>query len=359
MNHESAARLSNNFGALRLLLAYMVILSHSPELVDGNRSREVLTRMFGTLSFGELAVDFFFVISGFLITASFLESRSGSDYLVKRVLRIYPAYLVAYLLCTFALAPLVGGQLAVQSPEFWLRNVLRMLSLGQPFVSGPVFDGNAIPLLNGAVWTIRYEFGAYLIVLAAGSLGVMSKRVVVAGAAVVLLVAQTAIGAIDGTGLSVPLVITPVRLFTFFVSGAMFYLYRDRVHYSSRNAIVAAGFLLPLMLFKPAAEPALVVFGAYLMFYFAFAVHSKRLAQIGTQYDLSYGVYLYGWPVTSVLIWHRPDASPWAIFALTVLLSSGFALLSWITIERPAVRLKSMLLRRLRRRALTATGDFT
>ncbi|RYD28140.1 MAG: acyltransferase, partial [Lysobacteraceae bacterium] len=77
----------------------MVVLAHTPELIDGNRSRELLTRLFGTISFGELAVNCFFIVSGYLISASYLNSPSAGSYLSKRVARIYPGFIVAFAIC--------------------------------------------------------------------------------------------------------------------------------------------------------------------------------------------------------------------------------------------------------------------
>jgi peptidoglycan/LPS O-acetylase OafA/YrhL len=141
-----APRTPNNLGALRLLLAALVILSHSSELVDGDRSREILTRVFGTLSFGELGVDGFFLISGYLITKSYQTSHSAGGFLLRRILRIYPGFVVSYVLCVFALGPFVGGPISHVSA---LRVVAEALSLHGPQVPG-VFPETPYAVLNGS-----------------------------------------------------------------------------------------------------------------------------------------------------------------------------------------------------------------
>ena len=157
----------NNFGVLRLVFAALVIISHSPELVDGNRSRELLTRLFGTLSFGEVAVDGFFLVSGYLITKSFAERPDWYSYVTKRVLRIFPGYTIAFWVCIIIIAPLAGH--SGSSFRNFSHNLLRNITLSQPDIPD-VFNGMPFPALNGAMWTIPYEFRCYLAVLVGGLL---------------------------------------------------------------------------------------------------------------------------------------------------------------------------------------------
>ena len=143
----------NNIGALRLLLATLVILSHCPQILDGNRSRELLTRIFGTMSFGEVAVDGFFIISGYLITKSYLSSSSPSDYLQKRILRIYPGFLASFWICVFAVAPLAGVRRSFFSAAMLIKQLLLSLLLQWPISRG-AFQGMAFHELNSSMWTI-------------------------------------------------------------------------------------------------------------------------------------------------------------------------------------------------------------
>ncbi|MGH6838827.1 MAG: acyltransferase family protein [Methylocella sp.] len=338
-------RSSNNFGALRLLFAVLVILSHSLELVDGNRSREILTRIFGTLSFGELGVDGFFLISGYLVTKSFQDSRSAGEYVLKRVLRIYPGYVVAYLLCLLALGPFVGGQAAALS----IGKVLwRMVLLRAPEMEG-VFAGTPNAVLNGSMWTIKYEFLCYLLVLAAGLIGLLSKRFILSlltvGALALSAVLQNILGWFPDRLINFvgdPGLI--VRFIGVFGCGALFYLYRDRIRYDRRLSTLAGCGLMVMMFSPRLAVAALSILGGYVLFWFAFNVKSPTLAAVGQKVDLSYGVYLYAWPVQMLLIWLDPGISPWLVFIEATAIAGIFAFGSWWLVEKPFLNLKAAFL---------------
>jgi len=337
---------ANNFGALRLLFAYLVIVAHSPELVDGNASREPLNLIFGTITFGGLAVDGFFLISGYLITKSFVNSQSSLDYLWKRVLRIYPGYLVAFFAALFIVGPLAGGRFEGSSVHILVENLKRLALLQAPELPG-AFQGSHYPALNGSMWTISYEFRCYLIVLAIGATGALSKRWTVLAATALLLALSTM--NLDG---SLPW-LRSVRALTgdlnqataltgIFGVGACFYLFRDHLRYRGVASAVAAVLLL-LMLFSPLlATPGLAIFGGYVLFWFALAVRSERLRSIGESVDLSYGVYLYAFPIQKLIILFNPAISPWAVTAGTVVAASGVAWLSWRLIEKPALDLRGL-----------------
>ena len=138
-----SAQHGNNFNLLRFLFAALVIVSHAPELQDGDRSNELLSRLFGSISFGDLAVDSFFILSGFLIVKSWVSQPRVGCFLASRLLRIYPGFIAASLFCAFVVGPLYGG--ADYFQQFWWGGFVSGLARLELVVTNPVFAGTAYP----------------------------------------------------------------------------------------------------------------------------------------------------------------------------------------------------------------------
>ena len=113
----------NNFNRIRLVLASLVLLSHSFELIDGDNRREPLARLVHTTSLGYLAVCDFFLISGYLIVGSCLSRHEPLHFLKNRILRIFPGFLV----CAIFSVVLAGyfGRVRITSSKLILSRCSR------------------------------------------------------------------------------------------------------------------------------------------------------------------------------------------------------------------------------------------
>ena len=321
----------------------MVLLSHSFELKEEYAGREILTRLFGILTIGELAVDGFFLVSGFLIVQSWQRNPDLNHFLRNRILRIFPAFIVASLISAFLVGPL-GAEASTYFEQFYLMQFLKgILSLSPPVVP-TVFEGQPYPAVNIPLWSIGYEVRCYLLVALLGACGLAWKRplwLILGGSAFMLfIVSDILIPASAFSFLSVlgnPLQL--MRFVAFFSAGAAFYLFHDRIAYSRGSALFAALLLVVGLFQLQIAQLALLLPGAYLMFYFAFA-QLTFLEPFRTYPDISYGVYLYAWPIQKLLLWYFPSLSPGLLFLLSFILSCLLGLLSWQLVERPFLRLK-------------------
>ena len=320
----------------------MVLLSHAPEMMDGNASRELFHRFVGTnMTFGSVGVDGFFILSGYLIVQSWDRDPELWNFLRKRLLRIVPGYAVAVLLSV-----LVAGRLAPAVPHFFAhlgaRFAVSILLLREP-ITPAVMAGVHPPTVNGSLWSIMYEFRCYLLVALCGLAGLVRKGVpwmamtVLSFCLAYAPFAQHLVWHRYKMLTGEPLTI--YRLTGTFLLGGCFYLYRDRIPYRPATAAAAAALLLlGHILCRPYFELFFVLCAGYLLFYLG-QISLRALAFMRHIPDISYGVYLYGWPVEALWTWYR-HGSPWVTFAVSCVLCALLGWLSWEFVERPMLTLK-------------------
>lgn len=328
----------NNFNLLRFVFALLVILSHAPELTDGNRSREILTSIFHTISFGEMAVDGFFLLSGYLIVQSWIRLPKALPFFIKRILRIYPGFIVATCVCIFIVGPMASDQYAYFSQVKVADVFLNSLLLQPPF-SPSVFVGTKYAALNGAMWTIGYEFMCYLIVILLGIIGAIRNRWV--WLLITITIALTILLRNMGYATAFYFYLMPPELAYFFFTGGSFYLFRDKFNFKFKSQLL---FLMTTILLLGMFSTNYVIFilgiaGGVFMFNFSLRQISWLLG-FNKLPDISYGIYLYGWPIQKLYLWYYPLMSPWILFIVSGITSLFFGLMSWYIIENPCLNFK-------------------
>jgi peptidoglycan/LPS O-acetylase OafA/YrhL len=351
----------NNFDFLRFFLAAVVLCNHSFQAVHGTTGLyrlEWIGRLTrGQALAGELAVDAFFVISGFLITQSWLSNPSLGAFLWKRALRIYPAFLVVAIACLLVFGPLAAddGRRYLSDRSWWDDYALRVLALKRIDLQG-VLSGVPYPgMLNASTWTIRYEFWCYLAVALTGLMGILRRR----SAVLALFALCWALSAsarhwpdpfpttdfICFDLIPVPISQRWLGLASFFLAGVTFHLYRDRIARSRLYCGLSVGMLLLCAATGKGLAAALPLFGTYVLFYAAFS-QRPRLQKFGRRGDLSYGLYLYAYPVQQLLMLYAGRSlNAYSLSAIAFPIACALAWLSWRYVEAPCLRLKPRLAR--------------
>ena len=155
----------NNFNLIRFVAAVLVLYSHSYPLSRGPESVDHLASFIG-MTWGTIAVDVFFVTSGFLITYSFFSRKNIIAFIWARILRIYPALIVAVIFCVFVVGLFFTTNTVSeylfdpQTLKFFRRNIT--LFSGVKYELPGVFANNPyLHAVNGSLWTLPYEIKMY------------------------------------------------------------------------------------------------------------------------------------------------------------------------------------------------------
>jgi peptidoglycan/LPS O-acetylase OafA/YrhL len=309
-------------------------------------------------------VGMFFALSGFLIAGSALRSGKVGPFLANRCFRIVPALTVEVTLSALVLGPFFTTLPLKQyfSDPMLLQyfgNIVGHVALELP----GVFQHNPWPsVVNVNLWTLPPEFWCYLIMLALMVGGVLATPVrftlAVAGLAVVAL----------GLGLYDPVRFTVRHDNTHFTTwyivlmfffGVAMYLNARRVPVSVPLFLACgAGYYVLMLADLLGAVSGILL--TYCMVYIG--MQSFAWFDRWVKKDLSYGIYLYGFPLTQAVValllpqlGDLPKGVSFAvIFPLVLVLTGSFASLSWDYIEKPALRLRHLWVRKPRHQAAIA-----
>lgn len=321
----------NGFDTIRLAAACAVILSHAFPLTGVEEPLYALT---GQASIGTLAVSAFFLISGFLVSASHARS-SLQRFAIKRVRRIMPGLLVAVAVSAFLIGP-VFTELPLKayfaSTELWafLGNAV-FLPVGYDLPG--TFADRPLPAVNGSLWSLKYEAACYILVPL-----VMALTRWRAGAVILAVMASFAITRAIPEGVGGPILVIDLAasLFRFFGMGMLFFLFAEKIPISRSLGAVGA-LATALAAFTPVFVEVAAVAGSYALLVFG-AVAPEWFRNLTAKGDVSYGVYVYAFPIQQILVPLSIATGTWAWLANTVLalplaLMAGW--ISWRFVEKP------------------------
>ncbi|MFC7291398.1 acyltransferase family protein [Hirschia litorea] len=332
----------NNFNLVRLVLALLVCFDHAGLVWSGQTHTELLR--IGSVTAGFLAVNGFFVLSGMLIMRSLERGGAGLSYYLSRFLRLYPGLLALALVSVFIIGPLVSRQ------DYWvgigvLEYAAQILRFGDT-MGAPIgfYPNNPYPLeFNSPLWTLRYELICYLVAPIILLLGVFERRYFVAVMTCLAGVLAWVYVPHENPVLGSDFLAACLRFAFCFGIGMNIWLWRRWV--STRPMWV----LLSGALFGLSLVVGVGVDVAATLFVASAVLYAGLMPVGGMRYfehvDLSYGVYIWHFPILQILMGELQWANPFFLLAVAVMLVLPVAWLSWEFVERPSLKFKKMILK--------------
>ncbi|MEH2547863.1 peptidoglycan/LPS O-acetylase OafA/YrhL [Bradyrhizobium sp. AZCC 2262] len=348
---------AQGFDFLRIFLATSIIGWHTAKL-----SGHVEMARASVFWFSEyMLVPMFFALSGFLVAGSSMR-LSTKNFLLNRAARILPALVADIVFAALLIGPLVTTLPAKQYfvDATFFAYFLNITGWMQYFLPG-VFENNPLPEVNGALWTVPFEIGCYVMLAGLMTTGAIKRpRLVLLFTYTVLMVGiplrfVTSHLVSDHVSLLESLA---MNLFLFkgslllpsFLIGIVLYQLRHYVPFSRSVAIglVCVAILVSALgdsnlLLSPAVHAIILPLLGYLTVMIGVSP-MPRLPGFGTG-DYSYGLYLYHTPFLQLLIHYFPEARTgdlwWMLFFAGFSLSLTAAVISWHVLEYPVLKLRN------------------
>lgn len=350
MNRPAAAQsvTDNNFDLIRLFAAGQVAVTHSAEHLGITATwLEWLKLVPG--------VPVFFFISGYLIYQSWhkVGVQRAMVFVTNRFLRLYPALAVCLLFSVASVSATGYLHSANWTGTDMLTWIVAQLSFMQ-FYNPDFLRGYGSGVLNGALWTIVVEIQFYALTPIVHWMwnGRRLLLVCVLVSAVALNMANTLLN--DNSTLVGKLFHVSFLPWIYMFIGGAIVSTLPRLHLAVLRVPLVALALLYFGCYKLNASLGLGTGnGIGVLPYLALCALVLKLVYtrpslagfLLRRNDISYGVYIYHMPVINLLMYVGLTGTETSM-ALALTATLLLATLSWFAVERPALRLKTLALRR-------------
>ncbi len=281
---------------------------------------------------GSFAVKIFFFISGLVVTNSLLLNKNTSHFIASRVFRIIPALVFFCMItCFFILPCFFDGSISEyfyssRPYKYLINNSLMITDYRINGVFG--YEDNNSSVINGSIWTIPYEMLSYSILLAAFSVKFLNKKTSVFIAFVFICIIS--LFQTDGFLVFNERGMERGMLAYCFSCGVLFSAFKEKIKIS------ATLFALSIMVLCFSSKFVLYPFIFYISsFYILLCIASfKPLLNLKPKYDISYGVYLWGWTTQQVISRVAPSLGLYENTIISIAASMLLGIFSWVIIEK-------------------------
>jgi len=284
-------------------------------------------------------------ISGYLIAMSFQNSESRLSFVLARFLRLFPALFVNVLFTVFFIG-IITTTLPVKDYLFHsetLKFIIKNISLIKlQFTLPGVFTDHPYPTVLGSIWTLPHEVLCYLGLFIIGIGKFLDKRVAfifilgIYGFLYVLIQLKPESNYLifQLSNLSLP-----------FMIGVSLYVWRSQVPLTIW--VVIGMISLTIISFKSIFYiPIFMLCIAYSTLYIA-QLPLNILKPYNHLGDYSYGIYIYAFPLQGFSIWLFKEQTAIFNILISFAMTIFFAVLSWHLIEKPALKSKKIILKKI------------
>ena len=336
----------NNFALLRLAAAVSVVVSHAFYLGTGDVLAQPLSGV-TRYNLGQHAVNVFFILSGVMVAGSLDRSATLLDFATARILRIFPGLVLCILVLACVFGPLMTTMAALDyfRDARVYRYILAALGLKASAALPGVLEHAPVPhRLNEPLWTLKFEILCYAFLAFASAIGAWKSNRAFLGLVAISLLACVPITLqpLPPSLSDLPFSAHVARFWLCFLLGVTFYRLRDRLVLSwpalGLIAVLWAWFGRGTSL-EPILSFLLVGYGSLLLA----ALPGGALRTWSNRTDISYGIYIYGWPATQALVWAQPALGLPVLITASVGIAAGLGLLSWKICEQPSLKARNSI----------------